>query len=221
MTQLVSNIARYVAMGLAAATLLTIGAQANAASVSLYMDQSNVESFPDGINYLQVTISDGDGGDINFSVQTQPVLSGVSGSNYGIQSFSFNFGDSGASAANVVGPSGWGVSTNKNHSEFGRFDAQLAGTGSTRQDPLQFSIKGVMGDSIGDYATQLSSKGVLFAAHVADFSGKDVSSAHFAGGTSVVPIPATAWLMLSGLVSLLPLSRRRKLAKAAAAAAAA
>jgi len=214
MTKLLSNIARYTAMGLAALTLLTIATQANAASVSLYMTESNVSSFPDGINYLKVTISDGTGGDIDFSVQTQPVLSGTAGSNYGIQSFSFNFGDSGASAANVVGPAGWGVSTGKNHSEFGRFDAQLAGTGSTRQDPLQFSIVGVNGDTIGDYVSQLSSKNVLFASHVADFSGKEVNSAHFGGG-SVVPIPATAWLLLSGMVSLIPLSRRRKLARAA------
>ena len=78
---------------LSAAAILAVATASpvQAASVSYYLDQSN--DLPDGINYAQVTISDGAGGDIDFSVEvltsafsvTDPVAQ-----NFGMQNFSFN-----------------------------------------------------------------------------------------------------------------------------------
>jgi hypothetical protein len=188
-----------------AVAILLFSTQTFAASISVFLDQSNALS--DGTNYLKVTISDGADGAIDFSVETLGPLSGIAGGNYGIQSFSFNLGDTGASLANVVGPDGWRVSADHNHSEFGRYDVHLAGRGSNRQDALEFSIVGVSGDSPFDYIDALSSGNAgggnqFFAAHVAGFEGPNgLSSAQF-GGTSVVPLPASAWMMLSGLAVL-------------------
>jgi hypothetical protein len=184
------------------ATMLLFSAQTFAASVSVFIDQSN--ALADGTNYLQVTISDGADGAINFSVETLGPLSDIAGSNYGIQSFSFNLGATGATLDNIVGPDGWQVSADRNHSEFGRYDAHLAGRGSNRQDALEFSIVGVSGDTPLDYLNALSSGNAsggnqLFAAHVTGFDGpNDLTGAQF-GGTTVVPLPTSAWLMLSGL----------------------
>jgi hypothetical protein len=191
---------------------LTITMQANASSLAVYLDQVNVDlGFPAGTNYLQVTISDGADGNIDFKVETSESLSNQAGPNFGIQSFSLNFGDSGATAGNLQLNNGWGVKDNSpNHSIFGRFDVQINGTGSSRQDPLEFSIVGVAGDTPEDYIKEFSSRNTLFAAHVAGFdssidslnvTNSNLSSAQF-GGSSVVPLPPAAWLMISGLAVL-------------------
>jgi hypothetical protein len=197
-------------LALAVSQFLTV--TANAASLQIFLDQSNESSvFASGTNYLTVTISDRADGAINFMVQTNDALSSIADSNYGIQAFSFNFGDSGASAENLVLPSDWEVSNGAgSHSVFGKFDVTLKGTGSNRLDPLEFSIDGVSGDSPADYIKKLSSGDALFAAHVAGFEmsstdqgslGKNLTSAQF-GGSSVVPIPAAVWLMFSALAVL-------------------
>ncbi len=203
----------------AMAGLLLMGGSAYAASVSVYLDQSNENTaFADGSNYLKVTISDGADGAIDFTVETLAPLADIAGSNYGIQSFSLNFGDTGASLDNLVTTDGWRVSGDRNHSGYGRFDAHLAGRGNSRQDALTFSIVGVSGDTPLDYIAMFSDGNAgegnqLFAAHVAGFNGPDhITSAQF-GGSSVVPLPASAWLFLSGLGFLgsMQLKKRRKL----------
>jgi hypothetical protein len=199
-------------LSLALVAGLTITMQANASSLAVYLDQVNVDlGFPAGTNYLQVTISDGADGNIDFKVETSESLSNQAGPNFGIQSFSLNFGDSGATAGNLQLTNGWSVNDNSpNHSIFGRFDVQLNGTGSNRQDPLQFSIVGVAGDTPEDYIKEFSSRNTLFAAHVAGFDSSldnlnlttsNLTSAQF-GGSSVVPLPPAAWLMISGLAVL-------------------
>ena len=190
-----------------------------AAGVQVNLDISNShQSSPEGTNYLRVTISDGIAGNIDFKVEPLPPLSEQAGKNSGLQSFSFNFGNSGASADNILLSDGWSVKggnkkSGVNHSIFGKFDIQVKGTGHSRQDPLEFSIVGVNGDTPEDYLARLSSGGrvnSLFATHVAGFNGPNsnhafeqlkVTNGHF-GGSSVVPIPAAAWLMLSALAVL-------------------
>ena len=205
---------RFAKLSLALVASLTITMQANAASLAVYLDEVNVDlGFSEGTNYLKVTVSDGADGNIDFTVETLDSLSNLAGSNFGIQSFSLNFGDSGATAANLQLNDDWGVKDNSpNHSIFGRFDVQLNGKGNSRQDPLEFSIVGVSGDTPDDYVTELSSRNALFAAHVAGFdsssAGGNASSAQF-GGSSVVPVPASAWLMLSGLAVLWARARRK------------
>ena len=194
---------------------------ANAAGTQYFLDHSNESGvFADGIPYLKVSISDGAAGAIDFLVETLSPLSSIADSNYGIQSFSFNFGSTGATAGNIVLPSGWSIQGgNSSQSIFGKFDVTLKGTGSSRLDPLAFSITGVAGDSPADYAAELSSQGKssLFAAHVAGFAieydngeyARQISSAKF-GGSSVVPLPASVWLMLSGLGYLFAWGRRQR-----------
>ena len=205
-------------MTVALASALLMSGSAYAASISVYLDQSNTESaFADGTNYLQVTISDGVDGAIDFTVETLGPLADIGGSNYGIQSFSFNFGDTGASLDNIVAPDGWSVRGDQNHSGYGRFDAHLAGLGNNRQDALTFSIVGISGDMPTDYIALFSSGNAgqgnqLFAAHVAGFDGPHgITSAQF-GGTTVVPLPASAWLFGSGLVFLGSMRLRKRAA---------
>jgi len=178
------------------------------------MDQSN--ELGDGVNYLQVTISDV-GDDIAFSVQTLPALTGLTPlSNFGIQTFSFNVNGplcDITSAANIVGLSStdWDIKYNKNASEFGKFDILYKGTGSDRVDPLEFLIiNDDVADGVDCYAVA-NTDGNFFASHVAGFTAPGgVTSAFFASdGTNMVPIPGAVWLLGSGLVGLISLRRQR------------
>lgn len=69
--------------------VLLIASQANAASISFFLNQSNATSvLPNGVNYAQVTISDNTTvvGDIDFDVQI--IASAfTAGSNFGMQTF--------------------------------------------------------------------------------------------------------------------------------------
>jgi hypothetical protein len=185
---------------LAAAAALLFSGATQAASVSYYLDQSN--ALPDGINYLQVTISDGADGAVDFVVQTLGALTGIADSNYGIQRFALNGSDSLAvGAANITNlVSGWGLAGgNGQVASFGSYDVVLAGNGNNRQDPLTFSIVGIEGDTVADYALLAGPNNTegpsLFAAHVAGFDySPGVTSGYF-GGAQLVPAPATVWLL--------------------------
>jgi hypothetical protein len=195
--------------------LLAFNAQA--ASISYYLDLSN--DLPDGINYAQVTISDSAtvAGDIDFEVEVLSSAFTVTGNNFGMQSFSFNFEPGLAiEAANIIvnDPVSWSVSSGKNAGGgFGKYDFQLSGNGSSRTELLTFSISGVAGDSIDSYAVLSSlnpASTEFFAAHIAGFDLTNyVTSAKFAGST-VVPVPAAAWLFGSGLLGLVAVARRRR-----------
>ena len=200
---------------LAALPLTLVGLQANAASISYYMDQSN--ALPDGVNYAQVTISDGLNNNIDFSVQVlSDAFSTVYATNFGMQTFSFNYDTKlTVSAANItdIDPSSWTISQDANAGGgFGKFEFELSGSGSSRTELLTFSISGVDGDSIHDYAvgsTLNPSSGEYFAAHIAGFDETyGVDSAQFSGST-VVPVPAAVWLFGSGLIGLAGIARRK------------
>jgi hypothetical protein len=190
---------------------------AQAASISYYLDLSN--DLPDGVNYAQVTISDSATvtGDIDFKVEVLSSAFTVTGDNFGMQAFSFNY-EPGLSieAANIVvnDPVSWSVSSGKNAGGgFGKYDFQLSGNGSSRTELLTFSISGVADDSIDSYAVLSSlnpASTEFFAAHIAGFDRANfVTSAKFAGST-VVPVPAAVWLFSSGLIGLVGVARRRR-----------
>ena len=201
------------------ATLLMSGA-ANAASVSYFLNQSN--ALPDGTPYAQVTIADGADGAIDFTVQVLSALSDIATSNFGIQSFAFNVAPGGsAEGASVTGlPDGWKARDDFRMSSFGFFDVKVYGTGASRVSTLTFSIDGIDGDTIEDYAS-LSTGGAsggnqFFAAHVAGFSFKcdpktpKCATSAFIGGSDPVPLPATAWLAATGFAAALVRARKRR-----------
>jgi len=217
-----------------AAGLLFAGA-VNAAGVSvgpaasIFLNQSDQPNLPSGVNYLQVDIWDGANGAIDFIVRPLQPLSGLvngSGStNYGIDSFAFNFGNSGATAANIVMTGKfWEVSNEKVFNGFGEFDAILVGDTQRKKTELQFSIVGVEGDTALDYLSTLSRGnapngnfliGAGFATDVLlPLSGNVITDrARFAGGSAAVPIPAAVWLLASGLSFLAFFGRRNAKAR--------
>ena len=198
--------------------LVTLGFLAagatNAASVSYYLDQSNTEgSWPDGVNYLQVTISDSvsNPGDIEFLVTPLATLTISAGSNFGIQAFGFNSTQT-LTGANIVDPAGWSMGSG-NLDGFGAYQIRESGTGSNRQNPLFFRITGISGDVVSDYAVAGAggAQGTyFFAAHVAGMTPVAGETSAYFGGNAVVPVPAAAWLFGSafGLLGVL----RRKIA---------
>lgn len=209
--------------------LLGISTSSQAATVGYILDQSN--TLADNVDYLSVIINDDVEGQLDFWVETLPALGGMAGDNFGIQSFAFNLGElvlpesdrsdiDGLLAESFLLPDGWRVKFNKRMSEAGRFDVRISGTGSTRQDPLHFSVIGL---SLDDIYTD-------FAAHVAGFNllpvagecnrdlygedgcGDRITGAFFYGNTEfVVPVPAAIWLFGSGLIGLAGFMRRRRI----------
>jgi hypothetical protein len=202
------------------ALMIAMAGAAHAASVSYYLDQSNLSTGPlvDGVNYLQVTIDDqGAPGQFNFTVQTLPALNSYAGSNFGIQAFALNTTLTLSNSDIVNLPSSWSgtVAPPPNTIDgFGMFDIAVSNTGSNRQDPLTFSINFPSGASFNDFlklSSGTASQGnVFFAAHVAGFDDGAGNTGAFFGGSTPVPLPAAAWLFGSGLFGLGALARRKR-----------
>ncbi len=190
-----------------------VAMSANAASISYFLDQS--DDLANGTNYVQVTIADGVSGDIDFSVQVLTGAFPAPLTNFGMQSFYFNYNQSlTLDSTNIidVDPASWDINEDKNvGGGFGKFDFQAKGTGSNRTELLTFTISAVSGDTINDYAIgNADETGKFFAAHVAgyDAGASGNTSGKFAG-SSVVPVPAAVWLFGSALLGLCWQGRRR------------
>lgn len=190
--------------------------QASAATVSYYLDQSNVSVLPDGTDYLKVTISDSTtvAGNIDFKVETLAALNNISGtSGFGIDQFGFNTNNT-LSGSNFVLPTHWTYAGSGNMDGFGLFNLRTDTNGANnRLATLNFSITGISGDTIMDYVMMSSGNAgqgnTYFAAHVAGFNISGTTSAYFAGSTPV-PLPAAAWLFGSGLLGLAGIARRKR-----------
>ena len=200
-----------------ACSLVIAGTQVNADTISFYLNQSN--ALLDGVNYAQVTISDSvdTAGDVDFLIELLEPAFTISGSNFGMQNFAFNYDDAlTIDEQNIINlsSSDWKFSQGKNAGGgFGKYDIQLSGTGKSRTEELSFTITGVNGDTIYSYAMgSLLHPGAdeFFAMHIAGFDYMDgVTSAKFAG-SSAVPVPASVWLFGSGLLGLAGIARRKK-----------
>lgn len=198
--------------GLLLAAILTCAiaaAPAHAAMISFFLDKNNA-GLPND-DYLQVTISTSNNGDIDFQVD---VLSGAfpnPGENFGMDKFFFNYDDINLDVkmSNIVNldPSTWSVHLDKNAGGgFGKFEIQTKGNGNSRTELLTFSITDVDNDNPWTYAIGNPDEGTeFFAAHVGDFDGQE--SAQFAGST-LVPIPSTVWIFGAGLIGLVGIRRK-------------
>lgn len=206
-----------------------------AATMSFGLNENNIGSLGNTIDYATVTISDGAvAGDIDFVIDINNDFFNE-GTDFGIQSFYFNSSLIIAPGNIILDPNnpmflgnpdypGWlnpnwalmsdfGPNPDDGFqvSEFGRFDLSYRGTDNIRQpDALAFTIR-ASGADLMTYALD-NLKGFAFAAHIAGFnnvSGAD--SGWFAGSTelSPVPVPAAFWLFGTALIGLIGFSRRR------------
>lgn len=213
------------AVSVLAATLL-VAAPARAASISYILDQSNVAGLPDGVKYMQVTIADGADGAVDFTVEPLEALLDRAGDQFDIRAFAFNVADGVAvSSDNITGlPENYDARGTARMDGFGRFDIGLFGTGPERFESLKFSIVDVEGDTpftYVDLSTGNAGNGnTAFAARVRDLVEETVCNpdrkctphaipSAFIGGGDPVPLPATAWLFLTGIAAAVARARRR------------
>jgi hypothetical protein len=196
---------------------LLLASRAEAATVQYMLDQSN--TLEDDVDYLLVTISDNQPGQLDFIVETQSVLSDIAGGNFGIASFGFNLDSAiDLSSDDFLLPDKWKVQFDKGMSEAGKFDVRLLGTGQARQDPLQFSILGLgLENIIPGFASHVAGFEMEYygiEGHHHGFKGEHgVSSAFFYGDRLVtaVPVPAAFWLFGSGMLLLGRVATRRRI----------
>lgn len=196
-------------LGTVLMTVLLVTGRAEAATVQYMLDQSN--SLEDGIDYLLVTISDDQAGQLDFTVESQHALGDKAGSNFGLASFGFNLA-SGVelSKDDFLLPEKWKIQFNKGMSEAGKFDIRLLGTGQTRQDPLQFSILGL---GLEDIMPGFASHAAGFELEHCDLDGKHGPASAFIYGDTLVttvPVPAAFWLFGSGMLLLGRIATRRR-----------
>jgi hypothetical protein len=212
-------------LGLAVAALLS--EQSGAAMLQIYLTDSNTNPpFPNGNNYLQLTIWDGTdaagkqistgtgtytatSSDVVFEIAPAAGLTSFEGSNFGLDEFAFNTSIKPLStytSGNFMLPSGWSIKMGKNADGYGMFNLlPTGGNGAnTAANPLWFAITGISSDSISTYEVQSTKNAGQgnqdFAAHVINISdpASPGTSSSWFGGTPV-PLPAAGWLLLSAL----------------------
>ena len=193
---------------------------AHGATMSYYLDTNNI-GLDDSEYWGTVTISDGANGNIDFTISLNTYDDDQDDGgftyleNFGMQDFFFNSNyDLSSENVSINDPYEWNFLSDREYNAgggYGKFELQYTGTGDTRANPLSFTINGIEGDTIWDYAIS-NDEGYLFATHIADFyfDGDDgITSGKFSTSISPVPLPATVWLFGSALVGFVGFARRR------------
>lgn len=180
-------------------------APSHAATVSFYLNGSN--RLPDGIDYVSVNLTENLAGGVDVLVRTLDPLNDLRFCDFGIQKFSFSFND--GTMADVTDlPDGWKAKSDRGMNGFGKFDTEITGKVDARTDILSFTINGA---GIDDFES-------FFAVKVAGLNNSFGPSNAFFGGSlenastnlAAVPVPASVWLLSSGLVGLTVVTRRRR-----------
>jgi len=193
--------------------LMASPALANMTTLTTTLNQSN--TFADGVDYGSVKVeADDSTGFVKFTVDATTAPYSSIGSNFGFQAFGFNTTPSTlASGLTIVTqPTGWSFNaTGGTLDGFGFYLINEDGTGSTRQDPLVFTVKTASNaDAVASnffaLSTGIAAQGnAHYAAHLAGFgdtTGLDGSpySSHFiADGDIVIPAPGAVLLGAMGL----------------------
>jgi len=187
---------------LLAATLAFAATTANAKTY--FLSESN--TFADGVNYVQVDVTENSGA-LDFLVKA------LTPSNWGIDKFFFNVDSSTVAISNVS--AGWTTVTNPssfNVSEFGIFNDQEKTQSGDALSTLAFTVNGSDPLTLSNLAA--NAEGWIFAAHQkcqgTSCSSIQGISSHFVAGPSTVPMPAAAWLFGSALIGFIGWSNRRR-----------
>jgi len=209
---------KWLKMLLAALCLTVVIPALAVASISYYLDtpQTGSSSLTQGTNYLQVTISEGLAGAIDFEIDVlTDAFPTPLAANFGMDKFSFNYAPAslnvGVNNITNLNPDSWKVNMSGQDNGFGTFDLTTFGTTNIKTTLLlTFSITGVNNDTIESYAVGNTDGGKFFAAHVAGYKINESTetSATIAGSTPV-PLPNALWLLGSGLVCLMGIRRRK------------
>lgn len=209
---------------------ITLALDVEAAAVGYVLNQTNGNpSLADGVNYANVVIDNNTPNSLTFTVTLLPSLTSIAGSNFGIQEFGFNVVgtnpllDAAATNSQWTLPTSWkaNVAPPPNQMDgFGRFEVSVGATGSARLSPLVFTLKNTSLTlaSFAELSSNTAAQGhVYFAAHIAGFTAPGgLTSAYFGGSlgfdpnTATVPLPAAAWMLGAGLVTLAGAARRRR-----------
>jgi hypothetical protein len=199
-------------------TLAMITGKATASTVIYDLELNNLAAYT-GQTLARVTLTDHLSGGVDFEVEA--LITGTK-----VAQFGFNFMSNTVPVGfSITGlPSAWvydvAIDSQEGFNGFGKFDVDVHDGGSAgRLSPLTFSVST---GSVADYVA-LSSGGSepsLFSIHVTDLdasgsgfcdgSGCDVITG-YAGGGTLVPVPAAVWLFGSGLLGLVGIGRRRKI----------
>ena len=139
------------------------------------------------------------------------------GSNFGIQSFAFNFDSEGhdGNLLSLTNPSGWSGECDEDnitgYGPYGKFDFEVKGKGSRRQNPLVFFVTSPpdFSISIDDFNTEESTKIICSQTISQVFAEGTITSAKFAD-PAPDPEPDTLLFLGSELLGLAGYGRMQR-----------